>query len=57
MLAVESTHLRTHIIRQKTAFLERNPVHAIFGDMPYSRFWLLRAKFELLTAKIYNAVT
>ena len=43
-----TTRSRTHIIRQKTAFLEQNPVHAILGDMPYSRFWLLRAVFESL---------
>ena len=45
-----TTHLRTHIIkiRQKTAFLEQNPVHATLGDVLYSRFWLLRAVFESL---------
>ena len=43
-----TTRSRTHIIRQKTAFLEQNPVHAILGDMPYSRFWLLRAVFQSL---------
>ena len=43
-----TTHLRTQIIRQKTAFKEQNPVHAILEDMLYSRFWLLRAVFESL---------
>ena len=43
-----TTHLRTQIIRQKTALLEQNPVHAILEDMLYSRFWLLRAVFESL---------
>ena len=47
MLCQQATiHLRTHVIRQKTAFLEQNPEHAILGDMLYSRFWLLRAVFE-----------
>ena len=63
-----TTHLRTHLIRQKTAFLEQNPVHAILGDMLYSCFWLLRAVFQslndpglslsylLLRAKIYAVI-
>ena len=49
MLCLQATtHLRTQIIWQKTAFLEQNPVHAALEDMLYTRFWLLRAVFESL---------